>query len=144
MTGGSYVLKIRVDEEIVTDVGSLGSIKFKTGWYGYVGSSRTTDFTRIDRHTELDRDENQTRHWHIDYLLGSDNSELIGSYRTDSDVECPLSDLINLSGVEKFGCSDCNCDTHLYFADDEGDFDDAVSDSFQQLNKKYEYILAEI
>lgn len=137
------MLKVRVGEEIAADVGSLGSITFETGWYGYVGSSRTTDFTRIERHAKLDRGENQTRHWHIDYLLGSDNSKLIGSYRTNSDVECPISNSISLDSIEDFGCSDCDCGSHLYFAENETDFDNAVSDSFQQLNEKFEYILAE-
>ena len=143
MTGGSYVLKVRLDEESVIDVGSLRAVKFETGWYAYVGSSRTTNFTRIERHAELSRGENQTRHWHIDYLLGLNKSELIGSYTTNADVECSIAKSTDLTGVEDFGCSDCDCDTHLYFTDNEAEFDDELSESFQELGEKYEYILAD-
>lgn len=137
MTGGSYILKIKLGEDVDCNVGSLNEVTFEAGWYAYVGSSRTTDFKRVERHKKVDSGEKSTRHWHIDYLLGLTQSDLIGSYRTESDVECLLSENINLDYADDFGCSDCKCNSHLYFSDDKEDFDEKLADCFKQSDVKY-------
>lgn len=137
MTGGSYVLKMKIREEVKRTVGSLDVVKFESGWYAYVGSSRSTDFKRVERHKSIDKGEKSTRHWHVDYLLGLDESDLVGSYKVEKDVECLLSNNINLDGVDGFGCSDCGCDSHLYFSDKEVDFDRELEKSFKTLGLDY-------
>lgn len=128
--GNIYVLKLRNERDIKINVGSLGDIKFEKGWYGYVGSSRSDKFKRVDRHIQLSRGDSDTRHWHIDYLI-THPCVTIDSYfkHTDSE-ECVVSNSVDLEGIESFGCSDCNCETHLYYHEQETEFDEKIRDAF--------------
>jgi len=59
-------------------------------------------------------------HWHIDYLLKSARIKEIRVIESSKADECNLSDEISLlSGADilanRFGATDCNCKTHLYF-----------------------------
>lgn len=116
-TGGTYTLVIEVTERIELEVGALGSRTFETGWYGYVGSALGSGgFSRIDRHRELADGERETRHWHIDYLLGHPESRLDCVVQTrDVDGECAVAQALDTPATPGFGCSDCRCETHLFF-----------------------------
>lgn len=56
--------------------------------------------------------------WHIDHLtMLSDDVyafESSGSYIPECDLARLLSDNGSIPAVEGFGCSDCNCSTHLF------------------------------
>ncbi len=68
---GTYVLVIDVSRSTTIDVGALGDREFTAGAYAYVGSAfGPGGFSRVDRHRELAAGDRETRHWHVDYLLG--------------------------------------------------------------------------
>jgi Uri superfamily endonuclease len=112
---GTYCLLIHLKQNSKITVGKLGEINFQKGYYIYVGSALNSLKTRIQRHL---RDEKKI-HWHIDYLLISENAEIIDVFYTISDFrwECKIAANIaeTGTGVVNFGCSDCKCDFHLFF-----------------------------
>jgi endonuclease-3 len=114
--GGTYTLCLELEAPVEISVGALGRQHFKQGWYAYVGSARGRGgFARIDRHRELAAGERETRHWHIDYLLGHSESRLREVVRTSGvDGECAVAAALDTPATDGFGCSDCNCPTHLF------------------------------
>jgi Uri superfamily endonuclease len=129
--GGTYTLLIEVPEPDTIEVGALGTLGFDAGWYAYVGSALGAGgFSRIDRHRELAAGERDTRHWHIDYLLGhpdSDLAEVVTSGGVDG--ECRVADGLEFEATPEFGCSDCDCDSHLFYASAYGPLREAVEDA---------------
>jgi len=110
---GTYCLLIKVKKEGLMKVGSLGRIKFKRGIYIYVGSAMNGIEKRVARHVR----EKKRKFWHIDYLLGSKNTYIEKVfYREGSKGECKVARSFakDAEPVEKFGCSDCNCVSHLF------------------------------
>lgn len=120
MPGGTYTLLVELPERAAITVGALGEHRFEEGWYAYVGSALGSGgFARIDRHRAVAVGQNDTRHWHIDYLLGHPMSRIAAVARTaDADVECAVADALPGQPVERFGASDCDCESHLAFAPD--------------------------
>jgi Uri superfamily endonuclease len=116
-TGGTYTLLIAVPEEISVTVGALGEHDFETGWYAYVGSALGSGgFARVDRHRDLAAGEHDARHWHVDYLLGHPGTRLDEVVTTAGvDGECVVSTAIDGEAVPDFGCSDCDCGSHLWY-----------------------------
>jgi endonuclease-3 len=114
--GGTYTLVIDLPEPATIKVGALGEIAFDAGWYAYVGSALGPGgFARIDRHRELAAGDRETRHWHIDYLLGHPATRLDTVVTTAGvDGECTVARALGDDGVPGFGCSDCGCDSHLF------------------------------
>ncbi|MCJ7450117.1 MAG: GIY-YIG nuclease family protein [Candidatus Nanohaloarchaeota archaeon QJJ-9] len=114
---GTYVLFLRLYEDLDVEVGSLGPARFEKGLYAYVGSAfGSGGFKRIERHLEVSRGLNGSRHWHIDYLLGRDCSCVVSVLRVpEKRVECELNHRIDGDKVEGFGSSDCGCSSHLTF-----------------------------
>lgn len=104
----SYILILYCDEDRAIAVGSLGVIKFKKGYYYYVGSANT-GVHRIKRHF---RKEKKMR-WHIDYIISQ--MYVVGCIMR-KDYECELAEKIRLEFVPKFGCSDCKCKSHLFYS----------------------------
>ncbi len=69
---GSYILVIRIIDDINIQIGKLGELFFKEGFYLYVGSAMgksgsSTLESRVKRH--LRSPDKKKTHWHIDYLL---------------------------------------------------------------------------
>lgn len=120
MTGGTYTLLVAVAETATIEVGALGVHDFEAGWYAYVGSALGSGgFSRVDRHRELAAGERDVRHWHIDYLLGHDEATLASVVRTAGvDAECAIAGALDGEPVPAFGCSDCGCDSHLFYSPD--------------------------
>ena len=115
---GVYVLVLRMRESKYICVGKLGKLHFKRGYYAYVGSAQGSGgFKRVTRHFNVARGKNRTRKWHIDYLLP--HSELICAVfsPTDEALECVVAKVLGKfsAGIKGFGCSDCSCETHLFF-----------------------------
>ena len=119
---GSYVLVVAVAEPTTIEVGALGDREFTPGGYAYVGSAfGPGGLTRVDRHRELADGDRDTRHWHIDYLLGEDETRLatVETYPAE-DIECALATAFADAGCEPvaaFGASDCECGSHLWELD---------------------------
>jgi len=113
---GSYILLIKLEEDKNIRIGKLGSIFFKKGYYAYIGSALNGINQRVNRHLK----KNKKMHWHIDYLLK--HSEIIKIYFKESKnkEECKISkSFINFKQINGFGCSDCKCNSHLFFSSDK-------------------------
>ncbi|ELY47568.1 GIY-YIG nuclease family protein [Natronorubrum sulfidifaciens] len=113
--GGTYVLVVDVSRTTTIEVGALGTCPFAVGTYAYVGSAfGPGGFARVDRHRELATGERETRHWHIDYLLGHPTTTLerVVTF-PDADRECELATSLPGDHVPEFGASDCDCAAHL-------------------------------
>jgi len=132
---GTYALLIKVPKDIEVRIGKLEKIKFKSGFYAYVGSALNGIEKRIERHM---RKEKKLR-WHIDYLLK--NAEIVDVIyaETDSRVECNIAENLNknLKFVKKFGCSDCKCKSHLFYSETFTELNKLVSKAFEENNLKW-------
>ena len=114
---GTYVLFLRFCDDVETEVGSLGRIFLKAGDYCYTGSAMGGLDQRLSRHLR----HQKTKRWHIDYLTVLCDEMCAYEHEGGSLSECRLADLILSSGgtpaVKGFGCSDCDCQTHLFRVD---------------------------
>ena len=117
---GVYVLMIKIDTDEDLNVGRLGLVHFRSGWYVYVGSAQNGLLQRIRRHLRSEK----RIHWHIDYLLSSFSLKEIWLRMAEKSLECDLSARFGekLKNVKGFGCSDCSCTSHLFF----GEYDTAI------------------
>lgn len=116
--GGVYTLLIELDASAEIGVGALGALTFDPGWYAYCGSALGPGgFSRISRHRDIATGASEVRHWHVDSLLGHPDSS-IDTVRTTADIdgECTIATNIDGEPVPEFGCSDCNCETHLRYS----------------------------
>lgn len=111
---GIYILVISVSRDIKIKVGSLGKIKFAKGTYAYVGSAQNNLEKRIARH----RSKNKKLRWHIDYLTTNKFTkvEKVFYKLEGKEGECRTArKLIKTeTPIKNFGCSDCNCKSHLF------------------------------
>lgn len=114
---GIYVLIIQVARPIQTSVGALGELTFPAGLYAYVGSAQNNLELRVARH----RRKSKRLFWHIDYLLNNEAASVVDVYykSEDKSEECRLAGLIaqKATPIMGFGCSDCQCTSHLFHAD---------------------------
>ncbi len=113
--GGIYKLVINLSKEKEIKIGKLGTFVFPEGFYVYTGSAQNGLEKRINRHLS----SNKKFHWHIDYLLTYAKVIKVLKYVGRMD-ECKLNSVTEQSSgatqiVKKFGSSDCNCVTHLYY-----------------------------
>jgi len=110
---GVYILLIKINKEIQTKVGSLGTIKFDKGVYAYVGSAQNNLEKRVKRHLR----KKKRMHWHIDYLLNNGNVKILKVFykKANRTPECKTAKKIRKLGIpiDNFGCSDCKCKSHL-------------------------------
>ncbi|MCQ6254682.1 DUF123 domain-containing protein [Methanocaldococcus sp.] len=110
---GTYILKIKLKEGKKIKFGKKEEF-FKKGIYFYVGSAYGNSINlknRIERHLKDDK----KMHWHIDYLLKYGKVEEI--FITNKRVECEVANefIKEFDYIERFGCSDCNCKSHLFY-----------------------------
>jgi len=66
------------------------------------------------------RRRNKHLFWHIDYLLNNKATKIVAVYYSAGNKvkECCVAGVIEATGalpVRGFGCSDCNCESHLFF-----------------------------
>jgi Uri superfamily endonuclease len=112
---GSYVLLIEIGQEKEIQIGSIGNIYFKKGFYAYIGSALNGLEQRIERHIRKDK----RFHWHIDFLLKY--GKIVEVYYIESfdRKECEIADIFysELAGIKNFGCSDCGCKSHLFYGE---------------------------
>jgi Uri superfamily endonuclease len=124
---GTYILFLRVDQELSAQVGVLGWLDFPPGFYAYVGSAFGPGGLRARLNHHLSPEHRN--HWHIDYL--SQKANLVEIWYTCDPARREhewAGVFAMLPGVSSpfpgFGASDCQCRTHLFhllvipFADD--------------------------
>lgn len=111
---GTYVLFLHIPSDTVIGIGSLGPIQFHEGYYCYVGSAMSGLDQRLNRHLSK---EKRVR-WHIDRLTMVSDQMYAFESSVDIIPECGLAALLTDNGaipvVDGFGCSDCDCRTHLF------------------------------
>ncbi len=110
---GSYILVIKLQQDKEIQIGKLGKIHFKKGFYIYVGSALNGLENRINRHIK----KTKKKHWHIDYFL--DFADIIDIFYKENNtkVECNIAATFDkqLIIIPCFGCSDCRCKSHLFY-----------------------------
>jgi sugar fermentation stimulation protein A len=110
---GSYLILYHLPRKQLIQIGGLGKVAFKQGYYIYVGSAMKSLSNRVERHRRI----RKKLHWHIDYLSGLAKVQAALPVRSEDDLECDLASAI--SGISEwsvpgFGCSDCSCPSHLF------------------------------
>ena len=110
---GCYIVVLKLPRDRWIEVGGFGKVKFRKGYYLYAGSALKDLTRRLARHQRLIK----KHHWHIDYLR--EHAEYIAGIpiRTSQDLECVVATALGELAewqVPGFGCSDCNCPTHLF------------------------------
>lgn len=111
---GIYILLIKIDKNIEIEIGSLGKINFDKGIYFYIGSAQNNLEKRIQRH----KVKNKKLRWHIDYLLKNKYVKILKIYykKAGREEECKIAKMLSKTEIpiSKFGCSDCDCKSHLF------------------------------
>jgi len=109
---GTYILILKIDKEKTLRIGKLGEIEFKRGLYVYVGSGMNSLIGRVARHFKRFK---RTK-WHIDYL-SIEADEMVVFLIPNEKIECKLARDFEkrFKPIEGFGCSDCNCSSHLFY-----------------------------
>jgi sugar fermentation stimulation protein A len=116
--GGNYLIILEIPESRRVEIGALGTVPFKAGWYVYAGSARKNLSKRMSRHL---RKTGKQKHWHLDYLRPWAKNARAFPILTCQNLECDLAAALKAlggKGVPGFGCSDCRCDSHLYYFKD--------------------------
>jgi Uri superfamily endonuclease len=129
MEKGIYTLVLSLSADQDLEIGSLGPIRFRAGYYAYTGSARGPGgLTRVKRHLSVMEGTNSVQRWHIDRLLPHTTLVEVVTTKTEEDLECPIARKIGerLSFVERFGCTDCRCPSHLHFSRDREEILEAV------------------
>ena len=108
---GCYLLFLKFYEPKIIEVGRLGEFEF-FGSYVYVGSGMNNVLKRVERHFRRDK----RLRWHIDYLTVEADEMHVLIIPSDVKIECELAKFFaaHFDGVEGFGCSDCDCYSHLF------------------------------
>jgi len=117
---GAYILILKLNSSKDIVVGSLGKIKFKKGFYCYIGSAigNTTIENRCKRHLKT----NKKTKWHIDYLRREAEIVEIVAIPSRKKIECKIARKISEKTdgfIPRFGSSDCNCKSHLFYFKDK-------------------------
>ncbi len=114
---GTYVLVLHNCADLRLEVGALGVCEFKAGWYLYVGSAMSGLRARIRRHLN----KKKVSHWHVDYLTNAARVAGAVVLVSEDRLECDVADKLRtrLASITGFGCSDCECRSHLFSADSE-------------------------
>lgn len=114
---GTYVIVMQADKAAQPQVGSIGSIKINVGHYLYIGSAFGPGGikARVSRHCKTSK----TKHWHLDYLREYlEPVEVWFTHdktRREHEWAGLLASQPKLKSVASFGCSDCRCNSHLFF-----------------------------
>jgi Uri superfamily endonuclease len=101
----------------IVQVGRWGSLALRPGYYIYVGSAFGPGGVRarVSRHCR----KSKSKHWHIDYLREKTKVESVWYNQSQTRLEHrwakALAKCNSSEPVLGFGCSDCGCDSHLFY-----------------------------
>lgn len=135
---GCYCLIINIPQSNEIKIGKkLGKIKFKRGYYVYVGSALNSLESRLKRHLSDDK----KMHWHVDYLLKKGKIRDIIYNESTRKIECELSEYISrkAEGIKDFGCSDCDCESHLYYFKTKKEAIESVENAYKSIAMEFKY-----
>jgi Uri superfamily endonuclease len=133
---GGYVLIVRLDAKKNIQVGSLGIVSFPRALYAYLGSALGGFKSRLNRHLA----EHKKPKWHIDYLLSEGQVLQIILCETERRLECLLSQALvdRFAFIPGFGSSDCQCKSHLYFANDAARLESGIGTAIAEVALPHE------
>jgi len=121
---GTYVLILQSSEQKTICVGALGELCLRVGFYAYVGSAFGPGGlrARVKRHLSSAK----AIHWHIDHLTSILPIAAVWYTNSNERLEHTWASYLgSLEGAEvvlqRFGSSDCNCKTHLFYFQNEPD-----------------------
>ena len=120
MSKGIYCLVLRLTTLNKIRIGALGELDFEPGYYLYVGSALGSGgLSRVKRHLCFSQEKYMKPKWHIDYL--DSIAPIVATFcaETDKRLECALAHAIGGKSVFGFGCSDCDCKSHLFYRENE-------------------------
>lgn len=110
---GSYLLILYLKKVQKVEVGKLGKVSFRKGFYIYVGSAMANLSKRMERHQHIKK----RHHWHIDELRTVAEFHSVLPVRSSDRLECEIakamSEIAEWS-IPGFGSTDCSCETHLF------------------------------
>ena len=135
---GCYCLIIYVRKYSKIKIGKLGYLEFRRGIYVYIGSAMNSLESRLNRHLRNDK----KLHWHVDYLLKHENTKILKIiYNTDKKVECDLSQYMSTrtNSIRDFGCSDCDCESHLYYFKNRKEAIEQVKNAYDSIAMDYDF-----
>ena len=117
---GTYALLLRAEETQSIEVGALGTMTVRPGWYVYVGSAFGPGGlrARVQRHARGDG----ALHWHVDYLRAVTTLEAVWYTHDPERRECTWAAILRNEDearvpMDGFGASDCDCPAHLVAVD---------------------------
>ena len=120
---GTYALVLRSLTSARIQIGRWGRLDIYPGYYIYVGSAFGPGgvSARASRHCRAAK----TKHWHIDFLREFAFPIFVWYSYAPVHLEHrwanALARLADITPVKGFGCSDCKCETHLFFTTKEPD-----------------------
>ena len=135
---GIYCLVICLKRKKTINIGKkLGKTTFNKGYYVYVGSAMNSLNSRIKRHLS----DEKKLHWHIDYLLKESEVADVIYAETTKKLECDLSNCLSRQtfGIPDFGCSDCNCKSHLYYFKNKNDAIESIKEAYNSIALDWNY-----
>lgn len=115
---GTYVLILRSRTRATLQIGRRGALALEPGCYAYVGSALGPGglAARVGRHARQDK----RRHWHIDYLREATILTQVWFRYDTARLEHHWAQILHgmpgMAAVDGFGCTDCGCRAHLFFA----------------------------
>lgn len=117
---GAYILILYNPKKQKIKVGKLSKIEFVKGYYFYVGSGMKNLEQRVLRHRRKDKKIK----WHIDYLTRKFKFIDAKLFPSSKRLECQIAKILskNLIMVKSFGCSDCRCQSHLFYSQNNYQF----------------------
>jgi sugar fermentation stimulation protein A len=113
---GSYIIILRLPGDRRIPVGGLGDVKFRKGYYLFVGSAKKDLTRQINGHRS--RRKNFVRH--IDYLREHAEFHAALPVRASVDLECEIACALGKIAqrpVPGLGPSDCSCGGNLFAMD---------------------------
>lgn len=110
---GSYIIILHLTRDRKLLINGLGKVKFRKGYYLYIGSAKVSLAKRIARHRRITK----SHHWHIDYLRAAADFHVALPIRASEGLECDVASAVGEIAdweVKDFGSSNCSCYTHLF------------------------------
>lgn len=128
---GAYLLILELNRNTAFKLGNKERVLL-SGYYVYVGSAMRNLLNRVKRHQR----KTKKLRWHIDHLTRNAKVITFILIRSSEKLECLIADdLMKIAKfrVYNFGCSDCKCETHLFYFSDNP----LKCSAFQDLIIKY-------
>ncbi len=126
---GIYIVLAELEEAQEIQIGKRHNFAFEKGFYGYVGSALGGLESRLAQHLS----NRKKLHWHIDYLLHKAIVREIIYTETNQRKKCLVAQALSLRlpSILGFGCSDCDCPSHLFFCQDFEVLEECILDCFK-------------